>query len=232
MSQKILVLAPHPDDMAIGCGGTIKSFSSAGHVVDVVYMTKGERGLKPGAILSEDTMLDLARQRSREARQCCTILGVSTITFLNGNDGQLHQQSELIQDLLRILEGNDYHIVFCPWKEDGHPDHIATFTILARALMSFSKEVDVWFYEVWNPLWPNKIVPIDATIDYKLAAIKAHASQMECKDYVNGFFGLSRYRSLFHSQQAPSKYAEAFLVYDKASLMNRLETEKNGNHHA
>ena len=214
--QKALVLAPHPDDEALGCGGTIKLIASSGGTVDVVYLTRGERGVELGARPSPELQDELARQRSAEGEEACRILGVSSVRFLTGRDSHLDQEPDLWRDVWSALEADHYRSVFCPWQHDGHADHVACFELLLAALRHRPRDIDVWLYEVWTPLGANMVIPIDSTIHCKLEAIRAHKSQMATMNYARAFRALAQYRSLF----CPStRYAEAFMMLDCQELL-------------
>jgi LmbE family N-acetylglucosaminyl deacetylase len=215
-SQEVLVLAPHPDDETFGCGGTIKLISSSGGFVDVVYLTRGEMGSELGTKAPLVTQEDLAQRRSAEALAACRVLGVRNVSFLPGRDGQLHLQPELADEIRRLVLRTNYRSVFCPSGNDAHSDHRATFTMLLSALANAETDLNIWLYEVWTPLSANMFVPIDAAIESKLEAMRAHASQAGALDYVTAFRALAQYRSLFCP---PSKFAEAFYTCDRRSLL-------------
>jgi len=214
-NQAVLVLAPHPDDETFGCGGTIKHMTSFGTTVDVAFMTRGENGFESTGQAQPAAQLQLATRREGEARQACRILGVSQTWFLNGSDGRLLQQPEMAPVIARLLNQGNYQRVFCPWVEEAHDDHRATFQWLCHALTLAPRAMDVWLYEVWTPLKPNMVLPIDATVEAKQHAIDVYRSQLDVLDYRAGFMGLSAYRGLFCS---PSRYAEAFITCDSSSL--------------
>ena len=217
--QKVLVLAPHPDDETLGCGGSIKWLTAAGGQVDVAFLTRGEKGIRPGTIATSDEQAELAIRRSVEARRACQILGVRNAFFLEGQDGRLHVQPTLAADILRLLNEHAYQSVFCPHESEGHPDHRATFQLLRTALSAHAGELTIWRYEVWTPLLPTMLIPIDGTIDAKREAISVHASQMACYDYLSAFVGLAQYRAI---GCAPAHYAEAFAIVDKHTLLAGL----------
>jgi LmbE family N-acetylglucosaminyl deacetylase len=222
-SPQVLVLAPHPDDESLGCGGTLKQLTEAGISVDVAFMTRGELGCRRGIVLPPLDQLVLASQRAQEAVAACRILGVRNAHFLNGRDGGLGEQPELSDDILRLLKTSDYSIVFCPWAFDFHPDHSATFDLLTTALKTCDCDPEVWLYEVWSTLHPNKIVSIDSTIESKMRAIRAHASQMKNYeyDYSECFQALARYRGML----APGmRHAEAFYVCDREAALSLRTT--------
>ena len=74
--MNVVVIAPHPDDEAIGCGGSICLHHSRGDRVTAVFLTSGELGLKH---LPAD---EACRIREAEARAAATILGIAAIDFL------------------------------------------------------------------------------------------------------------------------------------------------------
>lgn len=216
-SKNILVLAPHPDDESLGCGGTVKLLTQAGMQVDVVLMTRGENGIdapgqQPAAIHEQ-----LAVTREAEVRAACAVLGVRAVEFMNGIDGGLMHQPHLVKPLASVLNAGNYQRIFAPWYGEAHPDHVATFRLLQRALVESALRPAVWLYEVWTPLVPTDHVPIDTTIAAKREAVQQHQSQLECLDYLNGFLGLAAYRAL---ACPPSRYAEAFLTLDTPTLIN------------
>lgn len=209
-----LVLAPHPDDESFGCGGMIRRMTMSKARVDVAFLTRGEQGNEEG-LATHCRQLELAQRRSTEALNACEILGVSNVLFLDGHDGQLSQQPHLRTAVLRLLQERSYRTVFCPWPGESHPDHAMTYHFLKAALAEYSSEVEVWLYEVWSPLTPNMVVPIDSAIEAKCAAMRAHASQLELADYVTAFRALAQYRSL---RFPSSRHAEAFFVCQGSEL--------------
>lgn len=205
--QQILVLAPHPDDETFGCGGTLRLLASAGAAIDVAYLTRGELGSEAPEATTAERRAQLAAHRTEEARNACRILGVRDVHFLTGRDGHVAEQPGLAREIGGLLAPGQYHRVFCPWPQDAHPDHQATFHWLVEALKTCPVQAAVWLYEVWTPLLPSTLVPIDATIETKSAAAQAHQSQLTCLDYLSGFRGLAAYRAL---RCAGTKFAEAF----------------------
>jgi LmbE family N-acetylglucosaminyl deacetylase len=215
-SQRILILSPHPDDESLGCGGAIRLLAQSGALVDVLYLTRGELGGEAPEAQSSEDRRQLAEVRSAEAREACRILGVRGIDFLDGVDGGLEKQSHLAGELLRRLIAESYGRIFCPWQQEKHPDHVATFRHLVTALRHYPAPMLVWLYEVWTPLPPTVCVPIDATMSVKEDAIRAHRSQLTCLDYLSAFRGLAAYRSLMCPG---SRFAEAFIATDAHTLL-------------
>lgn len=230
-TQNILVLAPHPDDESLGCGGTIKLLTQAGQNVDVVFMTRGENGLETPLASSDNIQAPLvqasliqtqsnqgqsATTREAEARAACQVLGVRAVEFLKGADGGLINQPHLAHSLAYLLNAGNYQRVFAPWHGEAHSDHVATFRWLQRAVADTRVMPAIWLYEIWSPLQPNDLVPIDRTIEAKRSAISAHQSQLSSLDYLTAFVGLATYRAL---HCPPSRFAEAFLTMDTSAFL-------------
>lgn len=216
-SKTILVLAPHPDDESLGCGGTVKLLTQAGMQVDVILMTRGENGLDAPSQQPAPVHEQLAATREREVRAACEVLGVRDVQFMTGIDGGLIHQPHLVKPLASLLQAGNYQRIFAPWYGEAHPDHVATFRLMQRALAESSLRPAIWLYEVWTPLVPTDHVPIDATMAAKRAAIEQHRSQLDCLDYLSAFVGLAAYRAL---ACPPSRYAEAFLTMDTTTVLN------------
>lgn len=214
-NPRVLVLSPHPDDESLGCGGTMALLAQAGVPVDVAFMTRGEMGGKPGVRLPAIDQVVLANQRTQEATGACRTLGVDRIFFLSGYDGQVEQCPKLRDEILCLLESGNYGTVFAPWPFDVHKDHCATFNWLAAALEVLDHDLEIWLYEVWSTLHPNKLVPIDAVVEIKQQAIRAHVSQLHNYDYLAGFTALSQYRGFL---MPATHYAEAFFVCNREEI--------------
>jgi LmbE family N-acetylglucosaminyl deacetylase len=210
------VLAPHPDDETFGCGGTIRLLSDGGTAVDVAFLTRGELGDLSAHQSPPQVRNELADRRSREARAACNVLGVRDVFFLDGADLRVREQPQLATAIAQLFRNRPYQRVFCPWADDAHEDHRATFAWLRRAVKEGATPSQFWLYEVWKPLAANTFVPIDGTMDHKLRAIDQYPSQLTQMNYREAFLGLASYRSLF---SPPSKFAEAFLVCDRAALL-------------
>jgi len=215
--KPVLILAPHPDDETFGCGGTIRMLTQSGVVVDVAFLTRGEQGFEQGTEPSPTARREMAETRTQEAHAACAVLGVRKVMFLEGRDTRLADQPELGLAIAELLNREGYQRVFCPWPQDGHDDHRATFALLRDAVTRCQGAISFWLYEVWKPLPANTFVPIDGTIDAKRRAMEQYHSQLSQLNYREGFAGLAAYRSLFCPS---SNYAEAFLVCDAREMLN------------
>ncbi len=191
-AQRVMVLAPHPDDDVIGCGGTLCKHRMAGDDVSVIYLTDGARGRDHAAPPCPET----AKERRREAERAAGVLGIRDLVFLEFTDGELSSGAETVTLLLRELERTSPQAVFLPFLQDSHPDHRAANRAFAAAVRKRKARMDVYAYEVWTPLPANRLVDISSVAGDKEKAIRMHASQALEADYAAAALGMNRFRSL------------------------------------
>lgn len=213
--QRVLVLAPHPDDETIGCGGTLLKHVAAGDPVTCVYLTDGSRG-NPDCPDS----IQVARTRRREAEAAARVLGLNDLVFLGGADGALTASSELVAALRATLDKRQPDLVYVPFFLDPHPDHRAASDLLAAVVATGDFRFRCCAYETWSPLLPNVLVNVSTQMETKLRAIGQYRSQVARGDYAGLTRGLNRYRTAQYSHQIG--YAEAFYlagVHDYLTLI-------------
>lgn len=190
--------------------------AAAGVAVEIAFVTRGDQGTANNSNPEVSAAQQLAATRSAEATAAAKILGARDVIFLNGRDGQVSQQPHLQNEMAELLNKGQYDRVFVCWYGDRHDDHRGTFRWFRGALEQCPTVETIWLYEVWSPLEPNTIVPIDSLIEVKRAAIAAHQSQLAILDYTAAYLGLSAYRAIL---SPPSHYAEAFLVLNRHELL-------------
>jgi len=198
-----LVIAPHPDDESLGCGGTLCKHAARGDRVVVVYVTSGELGLK-----------HLAREkawaiREGEARRAAKVLGVAAIEFLRLPDWSVDDHVARAARLLRpILDREKPARVYLPHPREWHPDHRAALRVLRAACRASTVRPEALAYEVWTPLCEyDRVEDITAELPKKLRALRAHRSQLMQFDYVRAVRGLNQFRG---ELAAKCRYAEVF----------------------
>jgi LmbE family N-acetylglucosaminyl deacetylase len=202
--MNVLVIAPHPDDEAIGCGGTVCKHSRNGDRVTVVFLTSGELGLKH---LPREKAWTI---REREAKAAARILGVAQVHFLHQPDWMLGRNMKAAARALRpLLSKTRPGLIYAPHEADGHPDHQAALSALRLASRGWrGARPEVRAYEVWTPLTAHDHVEdISRVMPRKLRALRAHASQMGEFDYVRAVRGLNAFRGQL---AAKCRYAEVF----------------------
>ncbi|HEX7192529.1 MAG TPA: PIG-L family deacetylase [Thermoanaerobaculia bacterium] len=202
--ERLLVLAPHPDDEVIGCGGVVAQHLDGGSSVRVVVATDGGQAGVPAT-------------REEESRHALSILGGSEIDFFAYPDRELAaHRDELSKRLAALLREYRPDLILVPSPIEFHPDHLAlatTFCDLIQqddTLYADLATAKVAFYEVGQPLRPNAIVDISLVAGKKYAAIAAHESQLAFRDYVAYARGLNAYRAMTMPPEV--KFAEAYFV--------------------
>lgn len=202
--MNVLVVAPHPDDEAIGCGGTVIGHAEAGDRVHVTFLTSGELALKDRPA---DEVRDL---REREAVHAAAVLGVEDHLFLRLPDYGLGDDLDGgAAALAEVVKRFVPERIYVPHAEEWHPDHRAALAITSRVALAQGLPVTALFtYEVWTPMAEfDEVEDITGQMARKLEAIGCYASQLETFDYIRAATGLSQYRGAL---AARTDYAEVF----------------------
>lgn len=202
--MKVLVVAPHPDDESIGCGGTVALHVERGDCVEVVFLTSGELGLK------QFPREKAWKIREAEARAACKVLGVNEPRFLRLPDWTLGDDIAAAgQKVAPFLREIAPKVIYMPHPDEWHPDHKASLPAVRVALQSFRLEKPTLRgYEVWTPIAEYQHVEnITKTMPRKLRALRQHASQLQEWDYARAVKGLNEYRGAMAGR---CRYAEVF----------------------
>jgi LmbE family N-acetylglucosaminyl deacetylase len=202
--MNVLVIAPHPDDETIGCGGALCLHAQRGDPITVVYLTSGELGLKH--LPRQDAWL----LREREAARAAKILGIARLFFLRLADWFVGDAVEKGAAKLKpILKRAKPGLIYLPHEMDWHPDHKAALP-LVRAALKDARIVTPGLraYEIWTPLTAHDHVEdISAVMPRKLRALRAHKSQLQEFDYVRAVSGLNQFRGALAARRP---FAEVF----------------------
>jgi LmbE family N-acetylglucosaminyl deacetylase len=205
--KRVLVITPHPDDEAIGCGGTLRKHVTEGDAVHVIFLTSGEKG---GHGRSEPETI---RLREREARDAGHILGLERLEFYHEPDGGLRASRAPVNRLRARVGAWKPDIIYVPHDREMHPDHRAAVRIVRQALNGAGDprtRPRVLMFEVWTPLQRiDEIVDISPYVEVKTAAIRAYESQCAAMSFDDAMLGLNRYRGEMHSWPG-GPYAEIF----------------------
>jgi len=201
-ADKVLVLSPHPNDDALGCGGLLKELSESGAKIKVIYFSDGSRGTRSGKANKS-----LIAEREEEAREAGKILGVGEEKFLRLPDTKVIANLSLAAQIRREIEFDQPDLLLSPSLEDPHPDHHAVAGALYLALKNYDGHFNIWLYEVWGTGRLNRLMLIDDFVDDKREALKCHKSQMKVKRYDEAILALNQYRAL---SAGVGQYAEAF----------------------
>jgi N-acetylglucosamine malate deacetylase 1 len=192
--RRYVVVAPHPDDETLGCGGLIAMSREREAEVDVVFLTDGGAALPNHPTWTPERLTDL---RKREAMSALEILGVTAehTHFLGFQDGRLahldtDQRRDLSEQLVALLCNLQPDETAIPWRRDGSSEHEAVFPIVVPALRTARPASVLLEYPVWAWWSPRLLasfalvgrqiqrVPMRSVLDRKRRALEEYNSQM------------------------------------------------------
>ncbi len=199
-SDRMLCLAPHPDDEVLGCGGLLVLAQRQGLQVRSIIATAGQEGVAPegGA-----TNLRLA-----ESQAAACILGLPEPECWHLSDRQLRHAQPLIERIVNTLQAFQPHWLLLPALTEPHPDHQALALAGMAAARRAGAPVDLLFYEVGAPTQPNTVVDISSVADLKWRALDAFVSQEALHPYRSHAQSLAALRAFGAGSEVQA--AEAF----------------------
>ena len=189
-----LVMAPHPDDESLGCGGTIALLREKGYAVHVLFVSDGTMSHANSKAYPASRLRDLREQEAREAlhrlhvdADACTFLRYPDRRVPTSHDANF---TEAVTRVANLLDEVKPTTVFMPWQRDPHPDHRACWQIGQAAVQESRVKPRVLEYLIW--LWelgtqedlPTRSertvwqVDIRSVMDQRNNAIAAHQSQV------------------------------------------------------
>ena len=225
MKLDILAFGAHPDDVELGCAGTILKEISLGKKVGIVDLTRGELGTRGSAEI-----------RDQEANAAAKILGVVARENLEMRDGFFVNDEKHQLEIIRMLRKYQPEIVLCNAIYDRHIDHgkgskLVSDACFLSGLMKIETELDgeqqkawrpklVYHYIQWKNIEPDFVVDITGFTDKKIESILAYSSQFydpksnepESPISSKNFLESLNYRSRDLGRLAGVEHAEGFTV--------------------
>lgn len=224
--ESAMAIVAHPDDIEFSCAGTLARWARAGARVSYVICTSGDVGIDDPEI----TRQEAAQIREHEQLEAARIAGALEVIFMREPDGMLEPTIALRKRLVReirrfrpeVVISGDPTIVWAGDDYINHPDHRAaasaaldaTFPAAGQARL-FEELAEEGFTahkprKVYVTSWGAADVYVDITdtIDVKIAALRAHRSQIKDWDPIDNI-------RLWASESAKGKemqYAEGFRV--------------------
>ncbi len=234
MKVDILAIGAHPDDVELGCGGTLAKLISEGKKVAIIDLTEGELGTRGTA----DT-------RKEEAANAAKILEVSARENLKMKDGFLQNSEEYELRIIKMIRKYQPEIVFANAIDDRHPDHAKAAKLASDAcflsglikiktlddggnLQTFWRPKQVFHYIQWKNITPDFVIDISDFIDKKIEACLAYKTQfydpssnepmtpIATKDFLESL----TYRAQDLGRLSGVTYAEGFTVEKTLALKN------------
>jgi bacillithiol biosynthesis deacetylase BshB1 len=182
MKLDILAFGAHPDDVELGCGGTIAKEISLGKKVGIVDLTRGELGTRGSAAI-----------RDQEAANSAKILGVSVRENLRFADGFFINDKKHQLEIVKMIRKYQPEIVLCNAIDDRHIDHPKGSNLVSDAcflsgLLKIETEIGgeqqekwrpklVYHYIQWKNIEPDFVVNVTGFMDIKKESVLAYASQ-------------------------------------------------------
>ena len=225
MKLDILAFGAHPDDVELGCGGTIAKEIALGKKVGIIDLTRGELGTRGSVEI-----------RNQEAANAAKILGVSVRENLDMRDGFFVNDESHQFEIIKMLRKYKPEIVLCNAIDDRHIDHAKGSQLVSDAcflsgLMKIETEFDgekqetwrpklVYHYIQWKNITPDFVIDITGFNDKKVEAILAYSSQFynaesnepETPIASKNFLKILNYRAQDLGRLIGTDYAEGFTV--------------------
>lgn len=182
MKVDILAFGAHPDDVELGCGGTLAKLISEGKTVAIVDLTQGELGTR-GTV----------ETRAEESAAASEILGIKYRENLKMKDGFILNIENLQLEVVAMIRKYKPEIVFANAIEDRHPDHAKASKLVSDAcflagLPKIKTDLNgdkqeawrpkqVFHYIQWKNIEPDFVVDITSAMDKKIEACLAYKTQ-------------------------------------------------------
>lgn len=195
--MNILAVGAHPDDIEIGCGGTLLKYVQKGHNVFLLVMTCGEVG---GG----------AQTRKQEQELAANFIGAKELFWGDFKDTALPDDRHLIMAVELVIQKTQPQLVLCNCRMDVHQDHRK----LAQACLSATRYIkEVLYYEVptTQSFEPQVFVDIGEVLEKKLELLSIHQSQVNrTRVHDLSILEIAQSCANFRGFQGRVKYAEGF----------------------
>jgi len=212
MNKRILVIAAHPDDELLGCGGTVALHVKAGDTVTAVIVCEGE-SLRYGPA---------GVGQAEHTRRAAAALGVADVRSLGFADQRLDTLAltDIIVPLERIVRDVRPQIVYCQHGGDANLDHAIVFKAqLVATRPTEASIISVYAFDTassteWGyprAFLPDTWVDITATLEQKLAAMACYESEVRDYPHPRSIEAL-RHRAHAWGNQACMPAAEVFMT--------------------
>ncbi len=226
MHLDILAFGVHPDDVELGCGGTILAALAEGKKVGIVDLTRGELGTR-----------GTAETRDAEAAEAARILGVQHRENLRMADGFFQNDETHQRKVIEVIRRFTPNIILINAPEDRHPDHGRSAKLVSdAAFLSGLRKIETIDHEgalqaAWRPSYvfhyiqdrfiqPSFVVDISAHIEKKMEAVQAYGTQFfntqlnEPQTYISSpqFLDTVRARAMMLGKRIGVNYAEGYIT--------------------
>jgi N-acetylglucosamine malate deacetylase 1 len=233
MKCDFLAIGAHPDDVELGCGGTIVKLISEGKKVGIIDLTEGELGTR-----------GTRETRAEEAKNAGEILGITARENLKLKDGFLTNSEDYQLKIVEKIRKYRPEIVLANAIDDRHPDHAkaaklvsdACFLSGLRKIETFDDGMlqDAWrpkqifHYIQWKNVVPDFVIDISGFLDKKIEACLAYKTQFYNPDSnepvtpiaTKDFLESLTYRAQDLGRLSGVEYAEGFTTEKLLAFKN------------
>ena len=181
MKLDVLAIGAHPDDVELGCGGTLALLARQGRKVGILHLTRGERGTR-----------GTAEERQAEAEAAAQALGAVELAFLDCGDGGLRTGPAEEDAVIEVLRRFRPELVIGPAPHDRHPDHGRAYALVEascfyaglrnRGTGDPHRPAALFAYMQHDVFTPSFLVDVTSTWDAKLASLAAYRTQLHQPD--------------------------------------------------
>jgi len=239
MNLDSLVFAAHPDDAELAMAGTIAKMTANNFKVGIIDFTKGELGTRGTPEI-----------RNEEARKAGEILKISVRENLSISDGNVVDNQENLMKVITVIRKYKPKIIFAPYFNDRHPDHIDVSKLVKRAMFQTGlKKVEtfysgtvqtsfrpahLYYYMQTYTFDPSFIIDVSDSYETKMKAVRAYESQFfnpeskEPETFISkpNFVDYIQSRAKFYGFQIRKNYGEPFyceedIEFDLLSLLKK-----------
>jgi bacillithiol biosynthesis deacetylase BshB1 len=239
MNLDALVFAAHPDDAELAMGGTIAKLTGNNLKIGIIDLTKGELGTRGTPEI-----------RQKEAFQAAGILKATVRENLLIPDGNIERKKENLMKIIMPIRKYTPKIIFAPYFNDRHPDHMHTSRLVKEAMFStglamiktFDRGIaqnpyrpkKLYYYMQTYQFDPSFIVDITEFFETKMKAVQCYKSQFhnprskEPETFISRpeFINYIGSRAQVFGFQIDKKYGEPFFCEEKIE-MNLVQMLKN-----
>lgn len=238
MNLDVIAFTAHPDDAELAMGGTLLKLALNDLRVGIIDLTRGELGTR-----------GTAETRQKEAFQAAIILKTALRENLSIPDGDIQINRENLIKVIMAIRKFRPKIIFAPYFNDRHPDHVAVSKLVKKAyfysglpkIRTFDKEKPqqafrpekLFYFMQTYTFIPSFIVDISDTFESKMKAMKAYESQFynpkstEPETFISkpGFIKFIESRAEFYGFKIGKNYGEPFYTEESVEL-NIVDTVK------
>ncbi|MCE1188533.1 MAG: bacillithiol biosynthesis deacetylase BshB1 [Ignavibacteria bacterium] len=231
MNLDVLVFCAHPDDAEIGMGGTIAKFAAHNMKVGIIDFSRGELGTRGSAEI-----------RQKEAFQSAIVLKVATRENLHIPDGDIQSNKENMLKVVMAIRRFKPKLIFAPFKNDRHPDHVAVSKMVKKAfffcgvqkMKTFShgsgqeayRPKKLYYYMQSYSFTPSFIVDISESFELKMKALGCYTTQFfnpentEPETFISqpGFLKSIESRAQLYGFKIGKDYGEPFFCEEDTEL--------------